>query len=152
VLTAAECQTVISRRAIDCSWAFVQYSMRSVERLVRGDDTASGKAPKTLPELIRGVLTRHGGSVDKSSLLRSLGPRATADSLRAAVDGMADVELVKGETASGKGRPPSIYRLVTTAGSEPMGEERPVTEPATEEVPEQASESASELALSSAWL
>lgn len=61
VLTATECRTTISRSAIDAAWAFVQYSMRSVEKLVRDDPKMSVKAVKTLPELVREILVRHGG-------------------------------------------------------------------------------------------
>jgi len=113
VLTAAEKRTTITRKAIDAAWAFVQYSMRSVEKLVRGEDSAGNRrVPKPLPELIREILTRYEGEVTGSLMLRSLGMRATAASLRKAVAEMPDVEVVQGQTATGRGRRPVLYRLV----------------------------------------
>jgi hypothetical protein len=114
VLTATERRTTISREAINAAWAFVQYSMRSVEKLVR-DDVASGAskaAPKSLPELVREILDQYEGEVTFSIMLRRLGMRATSASLRAALSKMDDVEVFKGQTASGKGRPPEILRRI----------------------------------------
>ncbi|MFJ6010223.1 DUF3987 domain-containing protein [Streptomyces halstedii] len=113
VLTATEKKTTVSRKAIDAAWAFVQHSMRSVEKLVRQDTKATGKVVKPLPDLIRDILTQEGGEADRSRLLRRLGVRATAVSLRTAAENMPDVEIVKGATATGKGRPPVIFRLVS---------------------------------------
>lgn len=110
VLTASERKTTITRKAIDAAWAFVQYSMRSVERLVREDTKPSGasRASKTLPELVREVMTRYEGEVPHSTMLRMLGVRATAASLRKALAGMDDIRIIKGVT-SGRGRPGVVY-------------------------------------------
>lgn len=111
VLTATEQRTTISREAVNAAWAFVQYSMRSVERLVRDESAgkSSSKAVKALPELIREIMTRYEGEVPHSIMLRCLGMRATAASLRAALKGMPDIAVVTGVT-SGKGRPGTVYR------------------------------------------
>jgi hypothetical protein len=122
-LVASERRTTVSRKAIDAAWAFVQYSMRSVEKLVRGDDVAesSRRVTKDLPDLIREILDRYEGEVTSSLMLRSLGMRATAASLRSAIEGMDDVEVVRGETATGRGRRPVLYRR--TSPSEAVSEE-----------------------------
>jgi hypothetical protein len=152
VLAASERKTTISRKAIEAAWAFVQYSMRSVERLVREDTRMSGKVIKSLPELIREVLARHGGEATSSLLLRSLGPRADASSLKHKVETMDDVTSIRGETASGRGRPPVIYRLVTAADTVAKEEPKkfPVSAPVV--VHEPAPKEGPELALSSSWL
>lgn len=148
VLTATECKTTISRQAIDAAWAFVQYSMRSVERLVREDENRiGGKVVKSLPDMIREILTRHGGELPSGLLLRSLGLRATAAVLKTTAEAMPDVEYTKGETASGKGRPPALYRLVTAA-NEPVKEDKP--SPVEVSLPAQREES--ELVLNGSWL
>lgn len=136
VLTAAERQTTINREAVNAAWAFVQYSMRSVEQLVRGEESATskGRTAKSLPELIREILDRYEGEATSSLMLRALGMRATAASLRSAVESMPDVKMIQGVTASGKGRPPVIYRRVDT-------------EPEVSETPK-----VPELALSGGWL
>lgn len=152
VLTASECKTTISREAIDAAWAFVQYSMRSVEKLVREDSKVSGKVVKTLPELVREILVRHGGEATSSLLLRSLGPRATAYTLKGVAESMADVTLVRGETESGRGRPPIVYRLVSPE-TEPVQEEpEQAPKPVTVVIPEQSSKEVPELTLSGSWL
>ncbi|MEU0912124.1 DUF3987 domain-containing protein [Streptomyces althioticus] len=158
-LVAAERKTVVTRKAIDAAWAFVQYSMRSVERLVREDTstTKTGRAPKSLPELIREILTQEGGEADRSRLLRRLGTRATALSLKAAVEGMDDVEAIKGTTSSGKGRPPVIFRLVQDDTlEEPAKPEATEPEPAPipkqRRAPEPVSNDVPELVLSGGWL
>jgi hypothetical protein len=128
VLTATERRTTISRDAVNAAWSFVQYSMRSVEKLVRDDVTSSqGRAVKSLPELVREILDRYEGEATSSLMLRALGMRATAASLRSAVESMDDVEVVKGQTASGRGRRPDIYRRIQPAEQEA---ETPEPEPA----------------------
>jgi len=134
VLTASEMRTTISRPVINAAWAFVQYSMRSVEKLVRGDDTAAGnRKVKSLPDLIREKLTQEGGEADRTRLLRLLGSRATATSLLATGKAMEDVEIITGETESGLGRKPLIFRLTTVEApaeetTEPEQEEQPAAE------------------------
>jgi len=151
VLAASECKTTISRKAIDAAWAFVQYSMRSVEKLVREDTRVSGKVVKSIPDLIREILARHGGKADRSLLLRSLGTRTNAATLKATIEGMTDVEFVQGETASGRGRPPGIFRLVTAADTVAK-EETPEPAPIVAPEPEPAPKEVPELALSRSWL
>lgn len=163
VLTAAEQQTEIGRAALDAAWAFVQYSMRSVEKLVR-EDTAkmsAGRKTKSLPVLVREILARYEGEATQTLMLRALGMRATAASLKAAVDSMSDVETFKGATATGKGRPPVIYRLVsdeTPEDGEPTEHQTPAlphetlhdpnrVEPKPIKAPEER-----ELVLSGGWL
>ncbi|WP_327294468.1 DUF3987 domain-containing protein [Streptomyces sp. NBC_01197] len=125
VLTAAQMKISINRKAVDAAWAFVQYSMRSVEKLVRdaAQPTGSNKPIKTLPEMIREILNRYQGADCTSTLmLRSLGSRATAATLKLAVESMNDVECVKAESETGRGRRPVVYRYVVqeeTATEEP---------------------------------
>ncbi|MEU0952784.1 DUF3987 domain-containing protein [Streptomyces niveus] len=150
VLTVSECKTTISRKAIDAAWAFVQYSMRSVEKLVREDSKMSGRTIKTLPELIREVLTRNDGKVTSSTLLRSLGPRADAASLKLTVAEMEDVECVRGATASGRGRPSTIFQFKP---AESEGETTPIpSKPTPVVVPSPVPVPAPELAVSGSWL
>jgi hypothetical protein len=148
VLTATERRTTITREAVNAAWAFVQYSMRSVERLVRDESvsTSSNRTVRSLPELVREILDQYEGEVTSSIMLRRLGMRATAASLRAAVAAMDDVEVTKGQTASGKGRPPEIYRRVKEPESAPA--EPAVIEP--ENTPEPVREP--ELVLAGGWL
>lgn len=147
-LTAAERKTTVSRKAIDAAWAFVQYSTRSVERIVREDKSkASSRVIKPLPELIREILRQEGGEADRTRMLRRLGNRATANSLTTTAKAMSDVEVSKGQTASGKGRPPVIFRLVTPESTPPN---IPQTEPV--KAPETPVQEARELALSAGWL
>lgn len=159
-LVAAERRTTVSRKAIDAAWAFVQYSMRSVEKLVRGEDSAqpSRRTPKSLPELIREILDRYEGEVQHSLMLRALGNRATAASLRSALKGMPDVEAIRGTTASGNGRPPEIYRRIQPAPESQALDETPTAEaPAPPvKVPEQTRtvpvQAPKELAITGGWL
>lgn len=146
VLAATERKTTITRKAIDAAWAFVQYSMRSVERLVREDTKVSGtgRATKTLPELVREIMVRYEGEVPHSTMLRMLGVRATAASLRKALASMADIRIVKGVT-SGRGRPGVVYMW---AGET---EEKPAPVGATAEKQEKPAVS-KPLALSGSWL
>jgi hypothetical protein len=117
VFTAAEKKTKINRRALDAAWAFVSYSMASVEKLVMEASTASQKAVKTVPDMIREKLEMYGGEATSTLLLRSLGTRVTAASLKALVADMPDVEVTTERTA-GRGRPATIYRLVEVEAEE----------------------------------
>ncbi|KQX43544.1 hypothetical protein ASD97_26105 [Streptomyces sp. Root63] len=148
VLTATERKTVITRKAIDAAWAFVQYSMRSVEKLVREDTKPTGRVVKSVPELVREILAQEGGEVDRSRMLRRLGVRVTAASLMSAVESMSDVEMVKGETATGRGRPPVIYRFVTEKETQ---EEKDVAEAVPVSIPSPKT-SSPDLALTGNWL
>src|SRR5690606_7613444 len=134
-LVASERKTTVSRKALDAAWAFVQYSTRSVERLVRSDDRvpATRKVAKTLPELIREIMTRYEGEVPHSLMLRCLGIRATAASLRKALESMEDIRVVTGVT-SGRGRPGTVYRCAT---DEPEHENVPEPESEPASIPEQ---------------
>jgi hypothetical protein len=138
VLTAADKKLKIGKPALEAAWAFVQYSMASVEKLVT--EAASGgssRVVKSLPELIRETLDRYAGEATSTLMLRALGTRVTAASLKEAVAQMPDVECFKDTTAKGRGAKPIIYRLVrpgdvpdepagTEGGSEkPSGGERP---------------------------
>ncbi|MFD5069131.1 DUF3987 domain-containing protein [Streptomyces sp. NPDC058369] len=150
VLAASEMKTIITRKMIDAAWAFVQYSMRSVEKLVREDTKpAGGRVAKTLPELIREIMVRYEGEVAHSLMLRCLGIRATAASLRKALEGMEDIRIIRGVT-SGKGRPGVVYRWANE------GEEEPTPEASKPVIPEQKTEPVPskepELALSGGWL
>lgn len=148
-LSATERKTTISRKAIDAAWAFVQYSMKSVEKLVREDTRVSGRVMKTLPELVREIMNRYEGEVPHSIMLRCLGARATADSLRKALEGMDDIHIVRGVTA-GRGRPGVVYRWANE------GEEEPTPEAPKPVIPEQKTEpvpdKAPKLVLSGGWL
>ncbi|MET9816862.1 DUF3987 domain-containing protein [Streptomyces sp. NPDC006355] len=130
VLTVTERRTTVSREAVNAAWAFVQYSMRSVEKLVREEPLGKTKGAKSLPELIREILDQYEGEATSSIMLRRLGMRATSASLRAAVASMDDVEMFKGQSASGRGRPPEILRRIqpeTASEPEPAQPELSLT-------------------------
>jgi hypothetical protein len=153
-LTATECSTTISLAAVNAAWAFVQYSVKSTETLVRASIEKSPARPtKSLPELIREVMHRYGGEVKHSDMLRALGVRATAHSLKTALTGMDDIQIVTGVSETGKGRPGTVYRWVTEGDDEPAAAEP------TPVIPEPRSASPTappgeprELTLSGAWL
>jgi hypothetical protein len=161
VLTATERQTVISRKAVNAAWAFVQYSTQSVGKLVREDTKASSRGEfKSLPDLIREIMTRHDGKVAHSDMLRALGARAKAAAFRKALEGMPDIRIVTGVT-SGRGRPGTEYRWanVESVPAEPEAEQQeqePV--PAQVRIPEQPkvrtldNPETQELMLSGGWL
>ncbi|MFD5308324.1 DUF3987 domain-containing protein [Streptomyces ardesiacus] len=161
VLTATERQTVISRKAIDAAWAFVQYSTQSVGKLVREDTKASSRqAFKSLPDLIREIMTRHDGKVKHSDMLRALGARSTAAGFRKALEGMPDIRVVTGVT-SGQGRPGTEYRWANTesVSAEPeQKQERPEAESVQVRIPQQpkaptlADPNTQEMTLSTGWL
>lgn len=156
VLSATEMRTSINRKAIDAAWAFVQYSMRSVEKLVREDTgKVGGRSPKSLPEVIRGVLTQYGGEIRHSDMLRSLGIRANALSLRKALESMEDIRVITGVSETGRGRPGKVYQWATEETPVPVTPE-PVEEPPAIQEPEPVTTldnpEAQELMLSSGWL
>ncbi|MGW3232495.1 DUF3987 domain-containing protein [Kitasatospora sp. NPDC001095] len=112
VLTAAEMKTKISRKAIEAAWAFVSYSMNSVERLVsEAANGAGSREVKELPDVIREILARYDGEATGTMMLRALGVKASAALLKATVEGMDDVVMVR-ERLGGRGAPATIYRLV----------------------------------------
>ncbi|MFF8629698.1 DUF3987 domain-containing protein [Streptomyces werraensis] len=113
VLAATEMTEDISRDAVEAAWAFVSYSMASVEKLVKdaATDGASGKPLKTPEELIRDVLKRYGGEAKASDLLRPLWGKLNAAGIKDAVEGMDDVEVRK-EKSEGRGAPKIVYRLL----------------------------------------
>jgi hypothetical protein len=161
VLTATECQTVISRKAIDAAWAFVQYSTQSVGKLVREDTKVSGRAVKTLPEMIREALTQFEGKLPHSVLLRRLVNRADAASIRRALANMPDVHSAT--VSSGRGRPGVEYRWANTESvpAETEQEQETASEPTplTLTIPEPRQETRTldnpetqELMLSEGWL
>ncbi|WP_406153548.1 YfjI family protein [Streptomyces anulatus] len=113
VFTAAEKKTKISRKALEAAWAFVSYSMASVEKLVMDSANGSHKQVKTVPDLIREKLENYAGEATSTLLLRSLGSRVTAASLKALVADMPDVEMVTEKRTAGRGAPSIIYRLVS---------------------------------------
>lgn len=119
-LTAAEKSTSVNLAAMEAAWAFVQYSMRSVESLVR--ETESGKPKprqeRTMEDRIRDFLAARGGSSPRSPVLRSV--CISADELTAVVDGMLDVELVKQPSTGG--RPAIMVRVVESTDD---GEDEP---------------------------
>ncbi|MGP4112964.1 DUF3987 domain-containing protein [Streptomyces sp. 4N509B] len=122
VLTAAEQKTRIGKTAVEAAWTFVQYSMASVEKLVTEAATGgSSRVVKSLPDLIRETLHRHAGQATSTIMLRALGTRVTAGSLKETVDRMDDVEVFKDTTATGRGAKPTVYRLVRP-DQQPPGE------------------------------
>ncbi|MFE0775705.1 DUF3987 domain-containing protein [Streptomyces sp. NPDC058861] len=133
-LTAAERKTKISRRAIEAAWAFVEYSMASVEKLVR-DAAAPQRKLKPLTDVIREVLIAHGGSATATDLHRKVQTRTNAAGLKAVVEEMEDVrvETVK---RGGRGAPSTVFHL-TQVGDD-QDQEQPKTETTVE--PQPASE------------
>ncbi|MFJ9771839.1 DUF3987 domain-containing protein [Kitasatospora sp. NPDC101157] len=111
VLTATTRKTKITRKAVDAAWAFVSYSMASVEKLVREAADQTVKPVKSTAEMIREVLQRYEGEASSTILLRALGTRVTAASVRAAVEQMPDatMETVR---SGGRGAPRIMYRLI----------------------------------------
>ncbi|MFF1908601.1 DUF3987 domain-containing protein [Kitasatospora sp. NPDC058218] len=110
VLTATTRKTKISRKAVEAAWAFVSYSMASVEKLVREAADQAVKPVKGTDELVREVLQRYEGEANSTLLLRALGTRVTAASLRATVEKMDDVTVETVRTG-GRGAPSIVYRL-----------------------------------------
>ncbi|MFJ4093419.1 DUF3987 domain-containing protein [Kitasatospora sp. NPDC089913] len=111
VLTATTKRTKITRKAVDAAWAFVSYSMNSVEKLVKEAADQGGKPMKSKEDLVREVLVRYDGEATSTMVLRALGTKVTAASLKEAAEGMPDVEAVK-RRLHARGAPATIYRLV----------------------------------------
>ncbi|MFD8594539.1 DUF3987 domain-containing protein [Kitasatospora sp. NPDC059646] len=140
VLTATTRRTKITRKAVESAWAFVSYSMASVEKLVREAADQKTKPVKSTEDLVREVLERYEGEANSTVMLRALGSRVTAASLRAAVERMPDVEVYKAETA-GRGAKPTMYRLIDPAAKvAPEPEKRAPAESVVVVVPERAPE------------
>jgi hypothetical protein len=117
VLAASEKKTEISKAAVEAAWAFVSYSMYSVEKLVReASSDGSPRGTKSVPELIREILTRYGGEASSTVLLRALGTKGSAAAIREAVAAMGDVEVYKLDTP-GRGAKPVMYRLIPEGAS-----------------------------------
>ncbi|MFC9231368.1 hypothetical protein ACFTZI_20800 [Streptomyces decoyicus] len=112
VLAAATRKTTVSVKAWEAAREFVEYSMTSVDKLATEQENRGAKATKTLPELIREKLSNYAGEATSTLLLRSLGTRVTAASLKATVEDMDDVEMVTEKRTAGRGAPSIIYRLV----------------------------------------
>lgn len=113
VLSATLMTEEISREAVDAAWAFVSYSMASVEKLVK-DAALDGQAKpmKTPEELIRDVLKRYGGEARASDLLRPLWGKLNAAGIKDTVEGMDDVEVIEVKTGK-RGAPSKVYRLLS---------------------------------------
>jgi hypothetical protein len=112
VLASTEMTEEISTAAVEAAWAFVSFSMASVEKLVK--DAASDSGPKSMQapdDMIRDVLKRYGGEAQSSALLRALWGRMNAAGIKETVETMDDVEMVK-EKSGGRGAPKTIYRLI----------------------------------------
>ncbi|MFG2228047.1 DUF3987 domain-containing protein [Streptomyces sp. NPDC048644] len=129
VLAASEMKTRISKKALQAAWAFVQYSINSVEKLVTENPDSGQTKVKSLPDLIREILRRHGGEATSTVLLRPLQSRTNAQGLRETVDQLDDVERYEGKSSTA-GRKPIIYRLIAEDAKakqpEDQAEERPV--------------------------
>ncbi|MFJ9900235.1 DUF3987 domain-containing protein [Streptomyces sp. NPDC091280] len=134
VLTASEKRTRISLKAVKAAWAFVSYSMTSVEKLVRDAADQSTKAMKTTEELVRDVLARYGGEASSTILLRALGTRINAAALKEAVVKMDDVQVEKLNTP-GRGAKPIMYRLITPEAEKVTEESRKPLQVETETAP-----------------
>ncbi|MEV0445307.1 DUF3987 domain-containing protein [Streptomyces spectabilis] len=110
VLAVSEKKQMISKGALMAAWGFVQYSMNSVEKLLT-EAPGTGAKVKSLPDLIREILRRHGGEATSTLLLRSLQARTNAQGLRETVDQLDDVEYGKGKSDT-VGPKPTVYRLI----------------------------------------
>ncbi|MFF4557149.1 DUF3987 domain-containing protein [Streptomyces sp. NPDC001422] len=138
VLAATEMTEEISVKAVEAAWAFVSYSMASVEKLVKdAADLSGGRIQKAPEEIVRDTLRRYGGSAPSSTLLRALVHRMNADGLKELVTEMGDVEVIR-EHNGGRGAPKMMYRLLEQEPEEvPVEEEikAPEPEPAPKPVP-----------------
>ncbi|MET8702757.1 DUF3987 domain-containing protein [Kitasatospora sp. NPDC004723] len=132
VLTATTRKTKISRKAVDAAWAFVSYSMASVEKLVREAADQAMKPVKSTAELVRAVLERYEGEASSTVLLRALGSRVTAASVRTAVEQAPDLEMETVKTG-GRGAPRIMYRLIEPEASTVVQEPEVPTAPAVTE-------------------
>ncbi|MEU5383696.1 hypothetical protein [Kitasatospora cineracea] len=139
VLTATTRRTKITRKAVEAAWAFVSYSMASVEKLVREAADQKTKPVKSTEDLVREVLTRYEGEANSTTMLRGLGSRVTSASLRAAVERMPDVEVEKVKTGR-RGGPMVVYRLVDPAEKRAQESEQQIPAEPVVAVPEHAPE------------
>jgi hypothetical protein len=103
----------VTPEAVEAAWAFVSFSMDSVEKLVKDAASESGstRADKSPQEMIRDVLKRYGGETKASDLLRALWGKLNAAGIKAAVEEMDDVEVIQEKTGK-RGAPRQIYRLI----------------------------------------
>ncbi|MFD4608265.1 DUF3987 domain-containing protein [Streptomyces sp. NPDC058440] len=110
VLSALDMTEEISIEAVNAAWAFVEYSTYSVEKLVKdaASDGGGAKPMKTPEELIDEVLDKHDGKVSSSIMLRALWGKLKAAEIKAVVEGMDTVELVR-EKGEGRGAPSQMY-------------------------------------------
>ncbi|MEU6765917.1 DUF3987 domain-containing protein [Streptomyces sp. NPDC046853] len=118
VLTATEMEEEISREAVEAAWAFVSFSMESVEALVKESAAEAPKPIKSPEELVKEVLKRHGGEASSSDLLRPLWGKLNASQIKEAVEGMDDVEVIT-ERTGGRGAPRIVYRLTEGQDEKP---------------------------------
>ncbi|MGW0930712.1 DUF3987 domain-containing protein [Streptomyces sp. NPDC002644] len=103
-LAATEKKTTVPVEAMEAAWAFVQYSMRTVEELARqsANGAKTGRPVKTLPDRIREILGQYGGSVSRGTLTNRVGRRmASAEEITAALESMPDIRVVKGKSTGG---------------------------------------------------
>ncbi|MEU8948795.1 DUF3987 domain-containing protein [Streptomyces sp. NPDC048489] len=139
VIASTEMTEEISTEAVEAAWAFVSYSMASVEKLVKEATEGANKVAKTPEEIVRDILRRYGGEAPSSTLLRSLVHRLNAEGLRELVEEMDDVEMYRSHSG-GRGAPRMMYRLIEKADE--SGREEPeeiqAPEPEPEPVPEPA--------------
>ncbi|MVO87440.1 DUF3987 domain-containing protein [Streptomyces sp. p1417] len=143
VLSATEMTETIGVDAVEAAWAFVSFSMDSVEKLVKeaANNGVAAKPMRTPEDLIRDVLTRCGGIASGADLLRPLWGKLNAAAIKAAVGDMDDVETWTEKTGR-VGAPKTMYRLLRPeAPAEPREatviemRARPEPEPATPPMP-----------------
>ncbi|GGW89569.1 DUF3987 domain-containing protein [Streptomyces noursei] len=127
VLTAAEMKTKITKKALEAAWEFVQYSMTSVEKLVKAAAEPKRTA-KPVTEIIRETLIAHGGEAPSNVLQPKVQNRVNAAGLKALVEEMDDVVMERVKTG-GRGAPTIMYRLVQTGEEQPK-DETPEEKPA----------------------
>ncbi|MFM9367608.1 DUF3987 domain-containing protein [Streptomyces sp. Da 82-17] len=135
VFAASEMKTRISKKALQAAWAFVQYSINSVEKLVTEAHDGGAAKVKSLPDMIREVLKRHGGEATSTLLLRSLQAHTNAAGLKETVDQLDDVEYYRGKSKT-TGPKPTIYRLITDDVKRQEPDEQAEEAPALKLVPE----------------
>ncbi|MFF9481379.1 DUF3987 domain-containing protein [Streptomyces sp. NPDC014733] len=127
VLTAAEMKTKITKKALEAAWEFVQYSMASVEKLVK-DAATPKRTLKPVTEIIRETLIANGGEAPSNVLQPKVQSRVNAAGLKALVEEMEDVVIEKVKKG-GRGAPTILYRLVQS-GEDQTKEETPEGAPA----------------------
>ncbi|MGK5496409.1 DUF3987 domain-containing protein [Streptomyces sp. URMC 125] len=111
VLAASEMKTKISVKALNAAWAFVRYSMATVEYLIKNAGE-TGRRIKPLSEVIRDALIACGGEATSTELHAKVKNRTNAAGLKAEVEAMPNVEVVKVKTGK-PGAPKVVYRLKT---------------------------------------